>query len=673
MKLASVCPLDCPDTCSLSVTVEADRVVDVRGSQSNPYTAGVVCAKVSKSYPDFVHGDNRLTRPLRRVGAKGEGRFEPVSWEEALELVRERCARIIDAHGPQAIAPFNYAGPHGMLADGSMDLRFFHKLGATLLDRVPLCGGIRSLAYTSLYGDVPGMPPEQAARAKLVVVWGNNVTVSNLHLQRVVKAARENGARLVVVDPKRVRIAEQADLHLAIAPGTDVALAFAVTDELERRGALDRQFIARWVTGFDEYMARVREMPADRAAGICGVSAADIRAFAEMYANLSPAAISIGNGLERNRNGGSGVRAVLALPALAGKFGVPGGGLVAKAGAAFPKTSDRLQRPDLVPEGTRRVNILDLPDLILDERTTPPIKGLFIYNHNPVAVLPDQHRVMQALARDDLFTVGIEVAMTDSMAYADVVLPACTHFEYDDIYPAYGQQWLQRAQAVIAPVGESLPNTEIFRRLAARFGFDEPMFRESDAELMDAAVDADDPRLAGWRPSTLPVDAPLPMKFGGEDAMLFENVFPATASGKVELYSASLERSYGQGLPGYTALDSKYPLALITPSSDKRINATFGGLADSDGMPELEMHPDDAAARDLEDGTVVAVWNDLGEVHLRLKITDATRPGVVYSAKGVWLRTSDTGGTVNVLVPNDKADICDGACYNDTRVEARAA
>ncbi len=669
VKRASVCPLDCPDTCSLSVTVENDRVVDVRGSNANPYTAGVVCAKVSNAYPDFVHGANRLTRPLRRVGARGEGRFEPLSWDGALDVIHERFSAVIAAHGPQAVAPFNYAGPHGMLADGSMDLRFFHKLGATLLDRVPLCGGIRSLAYTSLYGDVPGMPPEQAEKAKLVIVWGNNLTVSNLHMQRVTKAARENGAKLVVVDPKRIRVAEQADLHLAIRPGTDVVLAFALTNELERLGAFDRDFIAQWVSGFDVYMEKVRRMSVATAAAICDVPEADIRALAALYMRLSPAAISIGNGLERNRNGGSGVRAILALPALAGKFGVAGGGLIAKAGAAFPKTSNRLQRPDLIPAGTRRVNILDIPNLILDDRAAPPVKALFIYNHNPVAVHPDQRRVIEALSRDDLFTVGCDVAMTDSMAYADIVLPACTHFEYDDIYPAYGQQWLQRAEAVIPPVGESLPNTEIFRRLAARFGFDEPLFRASDAELMDDAIDGDDPRLAGTRPSELPIDNALAMQIEGGDPILFKNVFPATHSGKVELFSAALEKAHGQGLPGYVPVDSAFPLALITPSSDKRINATFGGLADSDGMPELEMHPDDAATRGLENGATVRVWNDLGEVHLHVKITEATRPGVVFSPKGVWLKTSTTGQTVNALVPNDKADICDGACYNDTRVD----
>jgi len=672
VKLASVCPLDCPDTCSLSVTVDDDRIVDVRGSKANPYTAAVLCAKVSKSYPDFVHGANRLTRPLRRVGAKGEGRFEALSWDAALDVIHEKFSAVIAAHGPEAVVPFNYAGPHGMLADGSMDLRFFHKLGASLLDRVPLCGGIRSLAYTSMYGDAPGMPPEQAEHARLVVVWGNNVTVSNLHLQRVIKAARANGAKLVVIDPKRVRVAEQAHLHLAINPGTDVVLAFALANELERLGAFDRAFIDQWVSGFDAYMENVRRMTPAKAAVICGVPEADIRAFAALYHDSSPAAISIGNGLERNRNGGSGVRAILALPALAGKFGVTGGGLIAKAGAAFPKTIERLQRPDLVPAGTRRINILDVPNMILDEHASPPIKALFIYNHNPVAVHPDQNRVVAALAKQDLFTVGCDVAMTDSMAFADIVLPACTHFEYADIYPAYGQQWLQRAEAVIPPVGESLPNTEIFRRLAARFGFDEPMFRDTDAQLMDAAIDGGDARLAGLRPSALPIDSALPMKFDGGDPILFENVFPATPSGKVELYSASLEEAYGQGLPGYSPVASGHPLALITPSSDKRINATFGGLSDSDGMPELEMHPDDAGARGLVNGATVRVWNDLGEVHLILTITSATRPGVVYSPKGVWLRTSTTGQTTNALVPNNKADICDGACYNDTRVEVTA-
>ena len=672
MNRASVCPLDCPDTCSLSVTVEDHRVVKVRGSKSNPYTAGVLCAKVALNYPEFVHGSNRLTRPLRRVGAKGEGRFEPVSWDQALDAIYDGMSRVIDAHGPEAVVPFNYAGPHGMLAGGSMDLRFCHKLGATLLDRAPLCGGVRSEAYASLYGNVPGMPPGQAELAKLIIVWSNNVTVSNLHLTREIKKARRDGAKVVVIDPKRVKIAEQAHMHVAIKPGTDLILAWALTGELERLGAFDQDFIEKWVSGFDAYMERARSVSLSDAAEVCGVPESQIRELADIYHRLSPAAISIGNGLERNRNGGAGIRAVLALPALAGKFGVPGGGLIAKASSAFPTTSDRLERTDLIPPGTRCFNIIDLPGHILDDSLDPPVKALFIYNHNPVAVHPDQNRVIRALSTEDLFVVGCDVAMTDSMAYADIALPAATHFEHADIYPAYGQQFLQRAEPVIPPFGDSLPNTEIFRRLAARFGFDDEAFKASDTDLMNDALDTGDPRMRGMRPSEIPIERALPMTYAGRDPILFDNVFPATPSGKVELHSPWLEERYGQGLPRYSPVRSGYPLVLITPSSDKRINATFGGLSASDGVPVLEMHPEDTASRHLSDGATVRVWNDLGEVHLVLKVTDAVRPGVVTSPKGAWLRTSDTGQTTNALVPADKSETSDGACYNDTRVEVSA-
>jgi len=668
----SVCPLDCPDTCSLAVTVSDDRVIKVRGSSANPFTAGVLCAKVALGYPEFVHGPNRLTRPLRRVGVKGEGRFEAISWDAALDAVHAGLSRAVERHGPQSVVPFNYAGPHGMLADGSMDRRFFHRLGASLLHRGALCGGIKSAAYASLYGNVPGMAPEEAARANLIVVWGNNVTVSNLHFQRVIKKARERGAKLVVIDPRSIKVAQQADLHLPIRPGTDVVLAFAVAAELERVGGLDHEFIERWVSGFDEFMESARAVSIADAAHTCGVPEAAIREFTELYRSLSPAVLAPGNGLERNRNGGAGIRAAMALPALAGKFRVPGGGLIAKAGNAFPKTVDRLQRPDLAPAGTRLLNIIDVPRLILDETLSPPIKALFIYNHNPVAVHPEQRRVRRALAREDLFVVGCDVAMTDSMAYADVILPAATHFEYADIYPAYGQQYLQRAAPVIPTVGEALSNTEIFRRLAARFGFNEPLFKASDAQLMDDALDATDPRLKGMRPSEIPLDQAIPMEIDGATPTLFENVIPTTPSGKVELYSAALEESYGAGLPTYTPVESDYPLALLSPSSDKRTNATFGGLAAGDEAPPIEIHPDDAVPRGVSDGMAVKVWNQLGEVHLVAKVSTAVRPGLVSSPKGAWLRTSGNGQTLNALIPAAKADIVDGACFNDTCVELAA-
>ena len=669
---ASVCPLDCPDTCSLTVTVEDDRVVQVRGSDANPYTRGVICAKVARDYPDFVHGARRLTSPLRRTGQKGEGRFEPVSWTEALDLIHERVAAVVGTYGPQAVLPLNYAGPHGMLAGGSMDLRFFHRLGATLLDRRPLCGGIRGEAWIGTFGPVPGLRPEQAKLSRLIVAWGNNVTASNLHFTPVIDEARRKGARLVVVDPRRTKIAERADLHLALRPGTDVVVAWALAAELERRGGLDMQFIERHVHGFDAFMERARRISVADAATICGVSEAAIRTLAEWYHTLSPASISVGNGLERNQNGGSGIRAIFALPALAGKFGVAGGGLVNAASHAFPKTPQRLQRPDLIPPGTRTLNIVDVGAHLLDAALEPPIKVVFIYNHNPVVVHPDQNRMRRGLSRDDLFAVGCDVAMTDSIAYCDVVLPACTHFEHHDLYPAYGHHWLQRAEPVIPRVGDALPNTEIFRRLAARFGFDDEAFRADDAQLINEAVDARDQRMQGLLPSNLPADRALAMQVGEDDAVLFLNVFPKTPSEKVELESTYLAAKYDQPLPGYRPFESRFPLTLLSPASDSRITSTLGGSAASDRTPPLEMHPDDARARGLTGSITVKVWNDLGEIHLPLRITPAVTPGVVSTWKGAWLRTSDNGQTVSALVPAHHADLSRGACFNDTRVEVAA-
>ncbi|MDX1605357.1 MAG: molybdopterin-dependent oxidoreductase, partial [Candidatus Competibacterales bacterium] len=618
MSKPSVCPLDCPDTCSLAVEVEDDRITAVRGSRANPFTAGAVCRKVATQYPEFVHGPHRLRHPLRRTGPKGSGRFEPIGWDEALDRVHAGIGAVIDRYGPQAVAPFNYAGPHGLLAWDSMSLRFFHRLGATRLERGALCGGVRGEAYAATFGPVPGTPPQQVAEAGLVIVWGNNVSVCNLHLLRHINAARRRGARLVVIDPRRIRVAARADLHLAVRPGTDVILAWALAAELERIGGLDRDFIEASIHGFEPFMARAREYPPEVAAPICGVEAEAIRTLARWYRDTTPAVIAWGNGPERNRNGGSGLRAICALPALAGKFGVRGGGLVAASGHAFPRTPGRLTRPDLAPPGTRSLSILDVPRMVLDETADPPLRGLFIYNHNPLVVHPDQNRVRQALAHEALFTVGIDLTLTDSLRYADVILPACTHFEHADLFPAYGQQFLQRAEPVIPPVGESLPNTEIFRRLAARFGFDEPALRTTDEALMDEALDRADPRLQGQRPSALPVDRALAMHYRGEEPVLFRNVLPGTPSGRIELLSDDLATRRGCALPDYHPVVSDYPLTLISPAAEQRTTSTFGALGASDRAPPLQMHPDDASARGLTGGDRVRVWTELGEVHLSL-------------------------------------------------------
>jgi len=672
----SVCAFDCPDTCSLTVSIDEGRIVKVRGSEAAPYTAGVICNKVARDTGDFVHGPRRLLYPLRRVGPKGSGQFERIPWDDALDEIYERVSEIIGRWGPQAVMPLNYAGPHGFLAGDSMSARFFNRMGASQLYRWALCGGVRREAWTGTYGAVAGCPPEFAGRADLNVVWGNNATVANVHLVRCVRLAKRAGGKLVVVDPLRTKIAEQADLHLALLPGTDTLLAWSVAAELERLGALNHAFIDAHVLGAEEFMARARQWPAARAAATCGLREDQILTFARWLAEARSLVLAPGNGLERGRNGGSGIRAAIALPALLGRLG-KGSGIVLGAPDAFLKTPAKLQRPDLVPVGTRTLTINDVGRHLVDDDIDPPIRALFIYNHNPIVVHPDQNRMRRGLARTEIFAVGIELTMTESMAHCDVILPAASHFEHADLYPSYGHHWLQRAEAVIPPVGESLPNTEIFRRLARRFGFDEPCFKASDAELMDDAIDAADPRLAGVRPSEIPTHKALQMTGpDGKPMVLFENVFPATPSGKIELKSETLANRWGAAalLSGWRARTASHPLTLISPASDQRISSSMGHLADSIVAPPLQMNPRDARQRDLIGCRHVRVWNDRGEVVLPLEITEDVPPGVVASEKGAWLSTSTTGQTISALVSADlKADLAEGACFNDTSVEVSRA
>jgi anaerobic selenocysteine-containing dehydrogenase len=673
LERAGVCTLDCPDTCSLTVTVDDGRITKVRGSHALPYTEGVICNKVARHSAEFVHGEGRLLWPLRRVGPRGSGQFERIGWHEALDEVHERVTAVIDRFGPQAVMPLNYAGPHGMLSGDSMSMRFFHRLGASQLYRRALCGGVRSEAWAGTYGAVPGIGPEAAANAALNIVWGNNATVSNMHLVRQIRTAQRRGGRLVAIDPLRSKIAERADLHLALQPGTDVLLAFALATELERLGAHDLAFIAEHVSGYEEFMAQARAWTADNAARECRLASADIRRLAEWIAEADPLVLAPGNGLERGRNGGSGIRAAIALPALLGKVGRHSGILLG-ASNAFPKTPARLQRPDLLPPGARTINILDVGRHLERDDLDPPLRAVFVYNHNPVVVHPDQNRLKRGLSREEIFLVGIEIAMTESMQFCDIVLPAASHFECADLYPSYGHHWLQRAEAVIPPVGEALPNTEIFRRLAARFSLDDPCFRASDLELMNEAVDVSDPRLAGRQGSDLPIGEAVRMNGpDGQPMALLDNVMPATPSGKIELASDTLAGRWGDlaRLPGYRPSASKFPLSLISPSSASRISSTLLGRGGKswEASP-LMMHPDDARSRGLTDKTSVQVWNDLGAVILKLQITVAVPPGVVASEKGSWLATSPTGQTISALVSaDDRADLAEGACFNDTRVD----
>jgi anaerobic selenocysteine-containing dehydrogenase len=667
----AVCPLDCADSCSLSVELDGEQVLRVRGGHDNPFTRGRICAKVAQAMPAQVHGPDRLTRPLVRDGPRGAGAFRPVSWEEALDQVHAGFERVSAVFGSEAIAPLYYGGPMGLLANGSMDKRFFHRLGASKVDAAPLCAGVSSAAWDSVFGDVGGIPFTELDSAAMIVVWGNNITTCNLHLTTLIREARDRGARLVVIDPKRTRIARDADLHLPVLPGTDVVLGYALAAELERIDGLDRAFINTSVHGAERYLAAARQFSVERAADLCGLAAADIRRFARWWVELAPVAMTIGVAPERNRNGGAGLRAAYALPALTGNFGPRGAGICEVSGY-FPVDEDALARPDLAPASVRELNVLDIPRLVLEPGAETPLRALFIYNHNPVAVHPEARTMQDALASDELFVVGSEITMTDSMAYADVILPAASHFEYADLYTAYGHHYLQRSAPVIPAVGEALPNTELFRRLAARFGFDDPCFRDSDEALMDQAIAEDHPALQGRAPSRLAPGEAIDMRVAAAPSVVRDRP-PGTASGRIELFSEALETDCGQGVPRFRPLSNPRRFILVSPASERRINSTYGGLAAHRDDLLCEMHPEDASALALAAGDSVCLFNERGEVQLPLAVTDAVRRGTVFVPKGAWIGDSPTGQTINALLPGHRADLAGGACYYDCTVDVRAA
>ncbi len=662
----AVCPLDCADTCSLDIEVRNGRMTKVRGGTGHPLTRGRICAKVARGLEQQVHGPDRLTTPL----AKSSSGFRPVSWTEALDSIQQRFDRIISRHGAEAIVPLAYGGPMGLLAGSSMDKRFFHRLGATRVRNEPLCSGTSSAAYESVFGAAGGMPYTELAASRLIVIWGNNITVGHLHLTKPIRQARAAGAKVVVVDPKRTRIADDADLHLPILPGTDVVLGYAVAAELDRRNAIDRAFVEAQVLGAERYLAEAGKYSLAFAAQHCGLGIDAIRAFADYWATLSPVGVSVGVAPERNQNGGSGLRTIYALAALTGNIGARGAG-ICDVSALFPVNRDALERPDLRTGPAREFNILDVPERILDKDLDPPVQSVFIYNHNPVAVHPRQKTMLKALSRPDLFVVGCDLTMTDSMALADIVLPATSHLEASDVYKAYGHQYLQRAAPVMAPVGEALPNTEVFRRLAQRFGFDEPAFAQTDEQLIEQSMDRNHPALGGRSALELPTGDSVDVSQGART--LLRGAAPTTPSGRIELYSEALERSCGQGLPRYRPLARQRRFLLVSPSSDLRTNSTFGGVPGHDDDLAIEVHPRDAAAAGLADQQPARIWNDQGELTLPVRISHRPRQGTLYVPKGGWLRSHPEGASVNALVPGHRSDLGDGACYNDTEVDIAVA
>jgi anaerobic selenocysteine-containing dehydrogenase len=653
----SACPLDCPDSCSIDVTVEKGRVVAIDGAHTNPSTQGFICGKVRR-FTDRLYGEDRLLYPAIRKGPKGQGVFERVTWNEALDHIAERMIGIRDTTGADAILPFCYGGSNGLLTQDTADAALFRGFGTSRLART-VCAAPTGAASLGLYGKMPGVTYADYVHARLIVLWGVNPSASGIHLVPYLNEARKAGAALVVVDPRATALARQADLHIAPRPGTDLPLALALHRFLFEGGFADEAFLAEHARGAADLRARANEWTIERAAGIAGIEPADLARFAEMYRAASPALVRCGWGLERNRNGGSAAAAILALPAVAGKFRVRGGGFSMSNSAAFGIKAAAWINDTPEPR-TRLVNMNHLGRALL-EFNDPPVQMLFVYNCNPLATMPDQNRVLEGLQRDDLFTVVYEQVFTDTTRYADVVLPATTFLENYDIARGYGPISLQLVRPAIEPCGEARPNAEVFSDLASRLGLGEP---EDETETLLRVTSRFPPQVAA---ELLETGAATP-PFGGAPIQ-FVDVFPLTADRRIDLFPAALDAEAPAGLYGYQPdpATEKFPLALISPSSEKTVSSTLGELRKRAAV--LQMNPADAAARGLATDDPVRVFNDLGEVHCAVALNPEIRPGTISLAKGLWRKSTYNGSTSNALVPDTLTDLGGGACFNDARVE----
>ena len=659
--LESACPLDCPDSCSLEIRVRDGKLEKLDGSHKNPVTAGYICSKV-RQFGKHVYGEERLLRPALRVGPKGEGRFRDISWEEAYSLLVERFEKTREEHGGEAILPFNYGGSNGLLTDGLLDFRLFRRLGTSRLAHT-VCAAATTRAAVGLYGKMPGVSYEDYPQAQLIVIWGANPSASGIHLVPYVLEALENGAKLVVIDPRRTALAKKAHLHLAIKPGTDLPLALALHNWLFSENRADLDFLAKHATGVEEFRQRAAAWTFESAAAECGIKAEQIEKFAKLYADTSPALLRCGWGQERNRNGGSATAAILALPAVAGKFGVPAGGYTASNSGAWAFQSDELIR---APEQTTRLINMNRLGRVLEQEGADAVRMLFVYNANPLATVPEQQRVEQGLRREDLFTVVFEQVMTDTALFADLLLPATTFLEHHDLKRAYGSYSLQPVRPVIAPCGEAKSNVEVFAELIRRLGLRQEGDLETAEDLQEAFLAQDTVSEEGREVFR---QQGFAEPKSGRHPVQFIDVFPRTPDQKVQLFPPDLAAEAIGGLYVYKADPATYemPLALISPASGKLISSTFGQLLKSEA--ELEMNPVDAHARGLENGAEVRVFNELGEVRCKLKITTDPRPGVVELAKGLWRRHTRNGATSNSLCHDGPTDLGDGAVFNDARVQ----
>lgn len=685
----AVCPHDCPDTCALLVTVRDGVATEVRGDPDHPTTAGVLCTKVSRYIERTYHKD-RLRHPMKRIGRKGEGKFVRIGWDEALDTIAARL-KAIAARDPQAIVPYSYAGTMGLVQGESMSARFFHKLGASFLDRT-ICATAGGAGYKYTIGARIGTDVERFQDARLILIWGGNPIASNLHFWMRAQEAKRRGATLVAIDPYRSLTAEKCHRHIALLPGTDSALALGMMHVLIAEDLLDHDYIARHTLGFAQLKERVRQWTPQRAAQTCGITVAEIEQLARDYGATAQrgeaVAIRANYGLQRVHGGGMAMRTIACLPALVGAWRHAAGGMQLSSSDSFAKNSQALQRPDLLPHGSapRTINMVTIGDDLLAPASPafgPKIEALVVYNANPVAVAPESPKVTQGFAREDLFTVVLEHFQTDTADYADILLPATTQLEHVDAHSAYGHLYMMANNAAVAPLGEAKSNTEIFRLLAARMGFDDACFGESDEAIAAQAFNAQDARTQpfdwealkqkGWQKLNMP-DAPFAQ--GG----FF------TPSGKCEFYSERMQADGFDPLPTYIpphesrasnpVLAERYPLAMISPPARNFLNSSFvnmQSLRDTEGEQHLDMHPADAAQRDIRDGEQVRIYNDRGSFMAKARLTDKARPGLVVGLSVWWKKLTSDGKNANEVTSQRLTDMGQAPTFYDVLVQVEKA
>jgi len=670
----SVCALDCPDACSVLVTLENGTATRLRGNPAHPVTRGFLCGKVAR-YLEREYAPNRLLYPLRRCGAKGEGRFVRVTWDEALDEIAARLKSAAAEFGPEAILPYSYAGTMGLLQGSGMDRRFFHRLGASRLDRT-ICSSAGGAGLIEALGFRYGTEPEQFRHAKLILAWGANVLGTNVHLWPFIVEARRNGAKFYTIDPRRNRTGAAADKHFFINPGSDTALALGMMHVIIGEKLHDADYIARHTAGFDELEERVKEYPPERAAALTGIAQDEIVALAREYATTRPAVIRLNYGVQRSERGGMAVRAIALLPALTGSWKDVGGGLQLSTSQAFHLNRAALDRADLQWRALgREARILNMSLLgqALNEVQEPPVKALVVYNSNPGAIAPNQNAVRRGLLRDDLFTVVLEQFQNDTADYADFVLPATTFLEHTDAYLAYGHYYLQLARPALAAPGEAKSNVEVFRSLAERMGFDDACFRDSEDDMIRALLDSGHPFVRGITLEELEREHFVRLRVApNSDPFLpFANGGFGTGSGKCEFRASSLQYTPPvESRLGDASLRARFPLELISPKHDDSMNSTFGNRAENDfATATLHMDAADAAARGISSGDQVRVYNDRGSCLLRAHVNGALRTGVVSAPSVRWAKMAPDHRSVNALTSERLTDIGGGPTFYSCLVQ----